>query len=377
MRSDPAAKPETNEKHRNVGRRMISRISGILRSTEAEHGQLLILAAGTMTFVLLLAAVAIDVGFWAQTKRDLQNDVDAMVLAGVREMPDTAAAETIALAWGTNNGVSSGEVQALLTGQTCQGTTLDGSVTLTLVRNQTTFLSGLLGIADIDLSVCATARVGLAEVCYYEDPNLWNHSCLLKIPSPSDTWAAGNTGPIRLDEGGEPGNYDEFCHPGSSGADEYRENIKDGSECSYAVNDEIRTKSGNMKGPTCTAISDKLGNNVETIEDVFGTPNAASFHTNVNCFSPRFGLIPIISVPAGASGSSTSVTITGFISVYIEDVCNTSVCNGNGNGNGNGNKPACVVVTPIKSIIFLPGVDFAAGSLSEEKIALRTIKLVN
>ena len=370
---------------------MNSRLRRILGSADAESGQLLIMAAGTMTFVLSLAAIAIDVGFWAQTKRDLQNDVDAMVLAGTREMPDTASAQTVALTWGTSNGVLGSEVQALLTGETCDGTSLEGTVTVTLIRNQTTFIGGLLGISDVDLTVCATARMGVAAagsgllpfgllesdpgvagVCYFDDPNIWDNSCLLKIPSPSDTWTSGNTGPIRLDEGGEPGNYALLCHPGSSGAAEYRENIEDGSECSYAVNDEIRTKPGNMTGPTCTAISNKLGSNVETVADVFGTPNAAGFHTEVNKFSPRYGLTPVVYVPPGAAGSSTNVTITGFISVYIEGACSGVGCNGNG---GN---PACVVVTPIKSIIFLPGVAFASGgSLGDEKNALRTMKLID
>ena len=367
-----------------------SSVRRILKPPGNEGGQVLIMAAGSMALVLSIAALAIDVGLAAHTKRDLQNDVDAMVLAAVREMPDANAAQAAALSYGGYNAVSNSEVQQVVVGETCDSASLDGTVTARLQRNQKTFLAGLMGIGSVDLSVCATARIGVAaagdgilpfgflekdpevaDVCYFEDPDVWNNSCLLKIPKPNDTWAPGNTGPIRLDEGGEPGNFDPSCNPGSSGSSEYKENIEDGGECWYAVNDEVRTKTGSMVGPTCTAFANLLGGNSDTIEQVFGAANAQGFYTTIDRTSPRFGIVPIVNVPEGATGSSTNVTITGFMAVYIEDACDGGGCN------GQGNNPACVVITPMKSYIYLSGVAFGPGSIDDTKNALRTMKLVN
>ncbi len=102
-----------------------------LRSGNDEGGQLLIMAVGTFAFVLALAAIAIDGGLFAQTKRDLQNDVDAMVLAAVREMPDTSAAATIAATWASQNGVDAAEIVSVTYNVDC-----DGSSSLTPLRSR-------------------------------------------------------------------------------------------------------------------------------------------------------------------------------------------------------------------------------------------------
>ena len=366
------------------------RVSEVCRSPQGERGQLLILVAGTLTMIMAFAAIVVDVGFATHTKRDLQNDVDAMVLAAVREMPNEDAAWAVADEWAGRNGVADAEVTSFTPNQTCGGDSLDGTVTARLDRDQETFLARVLGINSVNLEVCATARIGaaaagddllpfgfleedpeIADVCYFEDnDDLWNNSCILKIPKPNETWAPGNTGPIRLDEDGEPGNYDPDCSPGSSGASEYQENIEDGSECFYAIGDEIRTKPGSMRGPTCKGFDNRLDGNNDTLEEVFGEADGDGYHNNIDLASPRFGIVPIVFVPEGASGSSTNVTITGFIAVYIEGACDGGGCN------GKGNNPACVVITPMKSKIVLSSVAFGGGGFSD-KNPLLTIKLVD
>jgi hypothetical protein len=365
--------------------------------SEDERGQVLLIAAAGMVAMIGFAGLAIDTGFFFHTKRDIQNGADAMALAAVRQRPDDASSNAIAMEWADKNNIDAGEVVEIDFVNACDGEAIENIVTVRLERNQPTFLAGVLGITDADIAACATAQVGVAaagdhllpfgfhvedpypganpqDVCYFYEsdgsvnPNLWNNQCLVKIPKPSDSWGSGNAGALRLDEGGPASNYDGDCSPGNSGASEYRENIEEGSECFYAVGDEITPKPGNMNGPTCTAFENRLAGNNDTLEDVFGTPDADGVYRSVDKSSPRFGIVPIVTV--SGNGSSADITITGFITVYIDGACSGAGCG------GNGNNPACVVMTPVRSNIYLSGIEIAGGSVSMPDNALRTIKLI-
>ena len=238
---------------------MITLLSSVRRSLglgRSERGQVLVLAAASMVAVLGLAGLAIDGGFFAHAHRDAQNDADAMALAGVRELPTTADATTEALNWGGLNDVASGEVQSIAFDTNCDGGSETNTITVRLERTQETFLARVFGINDGAVGVCAAAKIGEAvggdellpfgfhyEQPYYPNPNpdgvcyfydtpvatppvehadLWyiapmgdpdEAECLVKIPSPSDSWTGGNSGPLRYDEGGPSSNLDGDCNP--------------------------------------------------------------------------------------------------------------------------------------------------------------------
>ena len=366
-----------------------------LRSGNDEGCQLLIMAVGTFAFVLALAAIAIDGGLFAQTKRDLQNDVDAMVLAAVREMPDTSAAATIAATWASQNGVDAAEIVSVTYNVDCDGSSSPDSITISLARIQQTFLAQVMGITEATLNVCASARTGYAQagpgllpfglleedsvianvppVCYLNDNDFfWDQTCVIKIPQPSETWTPGNSGPLRLDDVSNvnPTNYAATCDPpgSNSGADEYTENIVDGSECSYAPGDEVQTFTGSLVGPTCDAIDELLGANIDTFDDVFADADGDGVYEIVDTSSPRYILIPVVSVPEGSAGSSTNVTIKTFVTAYL------SGCNG-----GLGADPASVELIPVKSKVFLNGIDFVEGVDPDYATdwPLYTIKLIS
>ena len=367
----------------------------LLGKGNGESGQVLIMAAGTFTFVLALAAIAIDGGFFAHTKRDLQNDVDAMVLAAVRDMPDTSAASAVALSWAARNGVSNSEIASITFNHDCAGAASPETITVELSRSQPTFLARVMGINEATLTVCASARTGYAEagprllpfgllwddpeipndppVCYYDaNDDFWGTECAVKIPSPSLTWTPGNSGPLRLDDSAntEPINYDPTCDPpgSNSGADEYDDNIINGADCSYAPNDEIQTFPGSFVGPTCDAIDELLLGNDDTIEQVFKDADGDGVYEIVDTTSPRYGLIPVVLVPEGSAGASTTVAIKTFAPVYIIG------CDG-----GLGAQPASVLMIPMKSKIFLQGIDFVdpGNANYDNEWPLHTIKLIN
>ncbi len=364
-----------------------------------ESGQLVVFVAGGMVVVIGFAALSVDLGFLTLSRRSVQNDADAIALAAVRELPDEDSADVIALQWAAKNGVDPSEIQGdIVYGTTCLGDSVVGTATVRLARTQSTFFASIFGIGSGDLNVCATARIGWAEggpgllpfgfhyddpgivddppLCYYYgNTDLWDVECTLKIPKPSDTWSPGNTGPLRLDEGEPSGanNWDGNCDPGDSGANEFTENVEDGSECGYAPLDLLNTMPGAINNVTCDSIDTRINGNMDPFSSVFsgledqdadaGTPDA---YTVVDQSHPRYALIPVASPPPGSSGASTSVTIETFITAYLVG-CSTGA-----------NNEAVVTLIPANSLIFVTGIDFVegGGSSYSTEWPLNTIKLV-
>jgi hypothetical protein len=361
---------------------------------------MILLVAGGMVAILGFAALAIDLGFQTHTRREAQNDADAIALAAVRELPDEDLADDVATQWAVKNDVATAEVVGGSPeyGVTCSGESIDGTTTVRLKRNQGTFFASVLGLAEAQLNVCATARTGqamagyglmplgfldenpnLAGVCYMretdgtERADLWGTECDVKIENPSGSWAPGNTGGLALDtnqivEGSynETSGYD--CTGSNNGGDEYRENLINGTACPYAIGDQVTPKTGAVTGPTNQALTERLDGNTDTIEQVFGTPNEDGIYTNVDTSSPRFGVIPVIYIPPGASGTSDEFTIVEFVTVYIVD----SQVSGGGS-----NALTTVTVIPMKSEIYVTGIEFAEGAYGETlSNPFNTIKLV-
>jgi len=360
-------------------------VSRVLFSAPGERGQMLVLAAGSLAVMLAFAALAIDVGFFAHTKRDLQNDADAMALAGVRELPRQTEAQDIAQQWATLNNVTSSEITSISFGVTCSGDSVPNTLTVRLQRTQNTFLAQIVGVTSANIKSCATARIGQAEaggdllpfgllyndpniagVCYYNgNTDFWNQPCTIKIPKPDDTWSPGNSGPVRLDDPADAAtNVPPGC-TGGSGTSEYQENIVDGSACYYAPGDELKPKTGSMANPTCTTITGMLNGDAEN--EVFSGLEGDVYKV-VDTKSPHYGIVPVVTVVG--QGSAAEITIIKFVPVYVVG------CTQTGNGP---NALASVTVIPKKSWIFVEGIDFAGGGgpFSDSDWPLYTIKLVN
>jgi hypothetical protein len=364
-----------------------------------ESGQMVIFAAVSFAVVLFFASLTIDLGFFTETKRAAQTDVDAMVLAGVRELANDGQteaqrqedAEDIAMEWALLNDVDPSEVQEVLFNSTCSGEAVPNTVTIRLQRHQDTFLAAVFGIHSGELNVCATARTGLAiggpglmpfgllyddpgiaanpPVCYFDgNTNFWDEECTIKIPKPNETWTPGNSGPLRLDDPTATYTLDTDCitPAESSGADQFVENIEEGSDCGYVKQDEVRTKTGSMNNITCDAISDKVGTNTDAMEDVFTDDDLDGIYEVVDDTHPRYALIPVVIVPPGSSGSSTDVTIHTFVTAYIVG-CQDGPSN-----------VANVTLIPVHSNIYVAGIDFVDdGDLNyDDDWPLHTIKLI-
>ena len=372
------------------------------RAQCGEKGQMVIFAAGGFAVVLMFAALAIDIGFFTEAKRSAQNDVDAMVLAGVRELTNDGFTDAqreedatdIAMEWALLNDVDPSEVQDVVFDETCSGESIPRTMTIRLKRTQKTFLATTFGIHSGDLNVCATARTGLAKggpglmpfgllyddpgivanppVCYFDgNSNFWDQECTIKIPKPNETWTPGNSGPLRLDDpsGVDPNNWQPDCAPpnATSGADEYTQNIEDGSDCGYAPEDHVQTKTGSMNNITCNSINTRLGGNNDPIEDVFTDEDGDGIYEVVDYTHPRYALVPVVIVPPGSSGSSTNVQIERFVTAYLVGCQNGA------------NSTANITLIPVKSNVYVAGIDFAddGDPLYDDDWPLNTIKLID
>ena len=377
-----------------------------------ESGQLALLVAITMVAMVGFVALAVDLGFMTHSRRGVQNDADFMALAGVRELTRDgstqtereAAAEVIAREWAALNDVDNAEIVDIFFNTTCSGDSVPDTISVQLRRNQQTFFASIFGISSGNLNVCATARTGMAKggpgllpvgllyddpaiasdppLCFFNDPdndgephpNFWDEECTIKIPKPNDTWTPGNSGPLRLDDnsGVDPDNEWPSCDPpgNNSGSDEYTENLDEGSECGYAPGDEVQTKTGSMNSISCDAIDDRLDGNTDDLDDVFTDADSDGIYDIVDESHPRYGLIPVVIVAPGSSGSSTPVTIYTFVTVYIVG------CVESGSG---ANTEARMTVIPVQSDIYVEGIDFVEPSdpgYDETSWPLFTIKLV-
>ncbi len=372
-----------------------------------EKGQMVLLVAGGMIVVLGFAALAIDLGFMTNSRRSAQNDADSMALAAVQELARRglsvtdreASATTEADVWAVKNDVDSSEILSYTFGETCDGTAVADTISVRLQRTQTTFLAGVLGINSAELNVCATARTGMAkagpgmlpigllnddpglpDICYFDDGTGSAHSnfyynpdgadlsyapggadelCVVKIPRPGagDTWADGNTGPIRVDEQSQvnPDNYLPDCDVpnANSGANEYGANIVDGGEWPYAPQDLIRTLPGAQTSSTCSSFDTREAtypHTGEDLTDVFMDPDydatGTPVYTRVDETNPHFGIVPVTTV----SGSGSSwVEIIHFVTVYVVG------CTETGDGN---NTLYTVSIIPVNSTYFAEGQEF-------------------
>jgi Putative Flp pilus-assembly TadE/G-like len=89
---------------------LLSTISRLLHRSD-ERGQVLVLFAGGITALLIIAALAFDAGMMLVERRDEQNAADAAALAGARHvLTDTVAAETAARQIALANGYDHADV---------------------------------------------------------------------------------------------------------------------------------------------------------------------------------------------------------------------------------------------------------------------------
>jgi hypothetical protein len=140
---------------------LLSTISRLLRRPD-DRGQVLVLFAGGITALLVIAALAFDAGMMLVERRDEQNAADAAALAGARHvLTDTVAAETvarqIALANGYDDAAADENVFVYIPPIHGAYATLPGFIEVQIEATRPSIFGGIVGKAAWPIGAYAVA----------------------------------------------------------------------------------------------------------------------------------------------------------------------------------------------------------------------------
>jgi Flp pilus assembly protein TadG len=166
-------------------------------------GQAFVVMALSLAMAIGMAALALDVGHWFRDKRRLQGTADAAALAGAQMLPNSASnAQSTALSYANTNGgnVAAANIVVSSRYMTNDTITVDG------LRTDSGVFSGILGVANVNITAHAKARVGPPAQALHVAPMVVNcghpliqncnnnHTPQFNVPTHLDFGAMGAPG---------------------------------------------------------------------------------------------------------------------------------------------------------------------------------------
>ena len=319
-------------------------------------------------FIAFLAAttLAIDVGMFMTARTQAQTSADAGALAGAVALVvndyNNRTSSGPAVQSGVNaaraNRVVGSQVSVLPTDVTFpndpsgQPTRVKVNVFRTAARSNAvpTLIGVLFGVRTVDITATATAEASPAnaETCVmpWTIPDKWidnqsppwdpgdtftMYDSKGNMVANPDVYIPGTTGynPV-TDRGLElalkasndtkvsPSVYNPWDLPGSSGGDDYRDNIATCNSNRVSEGNDMTQEPGNMVGPTAQGTADRIAQD----------PNAY-WDTACNCVkgsafgtSPRVVVVPLYDPQVFAQGAQTGKNITlkvvNFLGFFLE-----------------------------------------------------------
>ena len=252
------------------------------RPARGQRGAALLVIVIGMFALVLMAALALDVGHMVLNKARLQNAVDAAALSAAKTLDQTSStslATTAALAaLGLNaDAAGNGELAASYNGGAMQVTVqysstlppfTSGSATGPYVRVDATgfdfppWLAEVAGFSHLGVSASAVAgpsptintACNIAPLMVCGNPalgavNLWGYSLnapqVLKSASPGDAQVG-------------PGNF-QLIQLGGTGADVVRNNIAGNYQSCLTDPSTVQTETGNETGPVAQGLNTRFG----------------------------------------------------------------------------------------------------------------------
>ena len=308
---------------------------GRVRVNRLEGGQALIVAVLAMTALIGMVAMTIDVGMLFHDRRHYQNSADAMALAGVAELPtNPGLAIQKAKDWGTNNGISAGQIKTIQV----RTTGFPNDTLYVELEGQFNWIfARALGKTNSKLGAEAAARIGTL---------IGGHNMMPWALLQTDTNCLDSSGnaifsapcSVKVGAGGSAINgwYGALDYDGNGGgSSEYQSNIIDGTvDTAYCVSGQapppcqattVDSLDGNKVGGTGHGIDQRLaagpscdtnGNGKDDFSEVFTSTGQLNPPYSVSCpNSPWLIIIPIVSY---SSTPVHTVTIRGWTLAYLK-----------------------------------------------------------
>ncbi len=294
----------------------------------SERGAVVIWLALFMFLFLGFMALGIDAAKLTTTKTQLQNAADAAALAAASAVDPATGKITPTLAvsraqeTGSLNGAFIGDTRpvfvdpadvVLLSGNRVRVTTRRTGATSVVAQ-----MAQVIGLSRFDMSATAVAKADTAR----------GVQCVLPIGvnmPPGDSFVPGCGNLYSLKNGpggGVRGNYgylampdcpDTPCHQPPQNPHQLECLIANGYCCGLETGQSVNTAPGN-KSPAAAGIDDRFSADTDKRESIC----YAAYHGN----GQRVVTVPLVTpFPSGSSGS---VTVTGFASFFLQSKPNKS-----------------------------------------------------
>ena len=138
-----------------------------MTSPRNERGQVFVLTVVSLTVLLGMTALVLDVGSWFRQKRQLQATADAAALAGAQALPGspgTANSDALDYAGRNGGGVAGADIAITSTNQG------NDTIAVEAHKTQPGFFSNVFGIDVVDIHARAKAIVGPPAKAMYVAP---------------------------------------------------------------------------------------------------------------------------------------------------------------------------------------------------------------
>lgn len=115
-----------------------------------EQGTAVVILAISLTLLMALVAIVVDVGKIYVTRAEIQSAVDLAALAGAQQLPNAAGAAQVTLEYAAKNGLTPSDLEITFTDE-------NRSIQVTGTRNITFTFARLIGMTNLDVPASATA----------------------------------------------------------------------------------------------------------------------------------------------------------------------------------------------------------------------------
>jgi hypothetical protein len=239
----------------------------------SERGQAMVLTVISVTVLLGMAAVVVDVGSWFLDRRQLQSGVDSSALAGAQNLPsDSSGAVDAAASYASKNGVGSPSIS--ISSKNRSGDTIDVSAS----RVSQGFFAKVFNIASVTLHANASATASTLDGVYkalpfgisYDHPDL---VCGLPCFNQPAT--------VPIQQVGAPGNFDLIALNGATTPDALGALIESGYGALMKLGDyPVATGVKFNADAIQSAMQDRVGATIvlPIYDSVSGVGSGATYH---------------------------------------------------------------------------------------------------